>query len=277
MNNSENFIFRTKTGTELYGTLDFPAAKGPCPTVVICHGFKGFYEWGFFPPLATLLAERGFTVVRFNFSGSGMRPGDALVSRPQDFHDNLLSHDRDEILQIVEALGDDIAPGRVDRSRIGVLGHSRGGGSAILAAALSDEIHTLITWNAVSTFHRFGNLEETWRRDGSLPIVNGRTGQELTMGVAMLEELDAEPAALDILHAATAVRAPWRIVHGEKDETVPLREAYALRDAAQADQDLTLIEGGDHTFGAKHPFVGPTRELITAMNATQIWFRRHLS
>ncbi|NJL27884.1 MAG: hypothetical protein HC897_08290, partial [Thermoanaerobaculia bacterium] len=67
--------FFLEGATPIYGEVDLPAQPGPRPTVVICHGFKGFFEWGFFPPLATLLAERGFTVVRFNYSGSGMKPG----------------------------------------------------------------------------------------------------------------------------------------------------------------------------------------------------------
>ena len=277
MRQDETFVLRSDTGAELHGVVEFSGKPGPRPTILICHGFKGFFEWGFFPPLATLLRERGFTVARFNFSGSGMRPGDELVSRPQDFHDNLLSHDRDEALRMIRALGEEIAPGRVDRERIGVLGHSRGGGSAILAAARCEDVRALVTWNAVSTFRRFGPAEETWRRGGKLPIVNGRTGQELTMGVAILDELAAKADDLDVLRAAAAVRAPWRIVHGELDETVPLDEARALDEAATAKiHDLEVIAGGDHTFGAKHPFVGPTRELITAMNATQTFFRRHL-
>jgi len=37
-----------------------------------------------------------------------------------------------------------------------------------------------------------------------------------------------------------------------------------------------LIPGANHTFGARHPFAGPTPQLIQAMNATQGWLRRYL-
>ena len=51
---------------------DIRTAGGARPAVVICHCFKGFKDWGFFPPLADRLARAGFTAVSFNFSGAGV-------------------------------------------------------------------------------------------------------------------------------------------------------------------------------------------------------------
>ena len=43
--------------------------------IVVCHGFKGFKDWGFFPYLADCLAAgTGAMVISFNFSGSGIGP-----------------------------------------------------------------------------------------------------------------------------------------------------------------------------------------------------------
>ncbi|HEY4563012.1 MAG TPA: hypothetical protein VIJ36_08530, partial [Thermoanaerobaculia bacterium] len=110
----------------LHGLADLPDEPGERPAVVICHGFKGFMEWGFFPALAALLAERGYIAVRFNLSGTGMRPGDELVTDPDAFRANTYSRELAELLAVLEATGGSIAPGRVDRDRIGLLGHSRG-------------------------------------------------------------------------------------------------------------------------------------------------------
>ena len=58
---------------------DIRSAGGPRPAVVICHGFKGFRDWGFFPVTADRLAHAGFAAVSFNFSGSGVgEPGDTF-------------------------------------------------------------------------------------------------------------------------------------------------------------------------------------------------------
>jgi pimeloyl-ACP methyl ester carboxylesterase len=249
--------------------------------VVVCHGFKGFMEWGFFPHLAELLAARGFTVVRFNFSGAGMRPGDELVTDLPAFAANTYSKEQEDLRAVLAALGDEIAAGRVDLERLGLFGHSRGGAAALVAAASDpwrDRIRALVTWAAIGRVDRLGDEElGRWRESGELPVVNARTGQRLALGPQALAEIEAPPPQLDLPAAAARRRAPWLIVHGSDDESVPAAEGRSLAEAAGEPTELLLVEGGSHTFGARHPFAGPTRELIAAMNATQAWYRRHLA
>lgn len=267
-------------GGVLHGLLDLPpGSPGPRPTVVVCHGFKGFMEWGFFPSLAELLASRGFVVVRFNVSGSGQLPGEDRASDPGAFRANTHSRERDDLLAVLGALAE-IAPGRVDLENLGLLGHSRGGANVILAAARppwQTRVKALVTWAAIATVDRYTAAQkEAWRRDGELPVVNARTGQTLALGLSLLDDLEQNRDALDVGRAAAAVRAPWLIVHGENDDGVPVAEADRLAGRAGALCEVLRIPGGDHTFGAKHPFVGPTPALIQALNATQAWFRRYL-
>ena len=271
----------TSSGRALDLLIDLPREAGPRPAVVVCHGFKGFMEWGFFPPLAELLAARGFVVVRFNFSGSGMRPGEDLAGDLPGFRANTHGRELADLLAVLEATAaGELAGGRIDPARIGLLGHSRGGGAALLAAAhpaWRERVKTLVTWAAVASFDRYTPEQKAaWRRDGELPVVNARTGQRLAMGVELLDDLEAHRDELDLGRAAAARRAPWLIVHGEEDESVPAAEATALNEAASPPRELLLVPGGGHTFGARHPFAGPTPQLIQAMNATQTWFRRHL-
>lgn len=266
----------------LHGLVDLPEKPGPRPAVVVCHGFKGFMEWGFFPYLAALLADRGMTVVRFNLWGSGMRPGQDRVGDTAAFRADTHGRELADLLAVIEATENGtIAPGRVDVARLGLFGHSRGGGNAILAAARPEwrgRVRALATWAAVATFDRYtAEQKAAWRRDGELPVVNARTGQELAMGIALLDELEEKQGDLDVRTAAARVAAPWLIVHGEADETVDVEDARRLDQAAAAHHELLLIPEAGHTLGARHPFAGPTPHLIQAMNATQRWFRRHLA
>ena len=278
----------------LHGLVDLPAEPGERPAVVICHGFKGFMEWGFFPSLAALLAARGFVAVRFNLSGTGMQPGDERVTDPAAFRDNTYGRELADLLAVLAATGRTIAPGRVDRGRIGLFGHSRGGADSLLAAASPvwrDSLRALVTWAAISRLDRFtAGQKAEWRRRGELPAANARTGQALTLGLGLLADIEKKSPELDLEAAAAARRAPWLIVHGAEDESVPAAEAdhlaglagiaglagLAAQGSARAATELLIVPGASHTFGSRHPFAGPTPQLIQALNATQRWFRKHL-
>ncbi|MCG8456685.1 MAG: alpha/beta fold hydrolase, partial [Holophagales bacterium] len=282
----------------IVGRIQVPEGEGPFPAVLVCHGFKGFLDWGFFPPLADLLVNRGFAVARFNYSGSGMQPGDELVTDEDAFRRNTFSLELSETLHVLDALptlledppaGDapasSSAPSRasgakIDPERLALLGHSRGGGAAILAAAhpaWKERVRALVTWSAVATFDRYGkDHREAWRRDGVLPIENARTGQKLALGIELLRDVEENSELLDLERAASELRAPWLIVHGAADETVPIDEARTLARQATAEHQLVEVPAGPPTFGARHPFTSPTPALIQAMNATQTWLLRHL-
>ena len=277
MNESHPFELELPSGRVLHGLVDLPEAPGPRPTVVVCHGFKGFMEWGFFPHLGLLLAGRGFTSIRFNFSGGGMRPGDDLVTDPEAFAHATIHQDRVELEAVLDAVAAGaIAPGRADAERLALLGHSRGGGTVLLAAARRPGLKALVTWSAVASFERlFEGVTEAWRRDGSIPIVNARTGQELPLDASVLEDFERRREEYDLEAAAAARTAPWLIVHGSADETVPVEMARQLAAAAREPYQLEVVPGAGHTFDAQHPFAGPTPGLIEALNLTQAWLRRH--
>lgn len=278
----EPFELQTAAGRPLRGYLDLPASTRPAAAIVCAHGFKGFMEYGFFPYLAELLAARGFVVARFNFSSAGMRPGDERVTDAEAFKHGLISEDRAELLAVLAAVATGrLARGRVDATRLGLLGHSRGGGTAVLAAAepdWRDRIGALVTWAAISTYSRFAESEQQiWRERGEYPILNARTGQLLGLGVEVLDDVLAHGAELDILAAAGRRKAPWLILHGDLDDTVPVDEARALFAAAGEPRELRIVAGGDHGLGGRHPFQGPRPPVIEAMNLTQRWFRRYLA
>ncbi|RMH15368.1 MAG: alpha/beta fold hydrolase [Acidobacteria bacterium] len=277
----ESRPFRLVTGDAAIDGVLHPAGRpGKRPAVVICHGFKGFMDWGFFPPLAQLLAERGFAVVRFNYSGTGQRPGEDRVSDLEAFRRNTFSRELDETLRVIAAVGSEVGAEVADGECIGLVGHSRGGGMALLAAAheaARERVKALVTWAAVATFDRFDDAAKAlWRERGELLIENARTGQQLALGLELLEDLERNRRRLDLTAAATRRTAPWLIVHGSDDETVPVAEARRLKAHASGVVELLEIPGANHTFGAQHPFAGPTPHLIQAMNATQTWLRRHL-
>jgi uncharacterized protein len=250
----------------------------PRPAVLIVHGFKGFKNWGMFPPLADRLAQAGLVAVAPNLSGSGVNDSGDFVW-PERFGHNSFSAELADLRTVLDALSAG-ALGVAPPSRIGLVGHSRGGGMAVLQTARDPGVRALVTWAAISTAQRWPDESERarWRASGTLDVVNSRTGQVLPLYPDVLDDIERDAAGLlDIPAAATKVAVPWLIVHGRADPTVSIAEGERLaRLAPPATSRFLPVEGGEHTFGAAHPWRGSTPALELVMKETVSWLSRHL-
>jgi len=246
------------------------------PAVLVLHGFKGFKDWGMFPPLADRLAKAGFTAISSNLSGSGVDDSGEFVL-PDQFRRATFSGDLGDLNAVLDATATG-ALGCPPPTAIGVLGHSRGGALGVLAAAASPRIAALVTWGAISHLHRWSPEEiAAWRARGQFDVVNTRTGQVLAMSTDVLDDIERNGAALlDIAAAAARVRAPWLILHGDADASVAEAEAHALHAASGARAELVVLPGAGHTWDTVHPWQGPTPAFDAAADASLAWFGRHL-
>ena len=132
--------------------IDVRAAgrDSPRPAIVVAHGFKGFKDWGMFPPLADRLARAGFATVTFNLSGSGVDDTGEFVW-PDRFGHDTFSAELHDLGVVMDALV---------RGELGVASaHARSGWSAIpgavaigvLHAARDSRVQALVTWAAISS------------------------------------------------------------------------------------------------------------------------------
>ena len=250
----------------------------PRPAVVVVHGFKGFKDWGLWPPLADRLARAGVSAVTFNLSGSGVDDSGEFVF-PERFGHNTFTAEVQDLRRVVDALAAGelgVAP----PSAIGLLGHSRGGGISILFTAGDHRVSALVTWAAISTVERWPEAKRVaWRKAGVLPVENARTGQVLPMYPGILDDIEHNAAQLDIEAAAARVAVPWLIVHGGEDESVPLLEGERLAAAASESRARFLpVAGAGHTFGAAHPMPAtPPEALGRVVDATLSFFATELA
>ncbi len=233
------------------------------------HGFKGFKDWGMFPPFSDRLARAGVTAVTPNLSGSGVDDSGQFTFHEQ-FARNTFSAELEDLARVVDALaGGDL--GVAPPSRIGLVGHSRGGGMAILQTARDSRVRALATWAAISSVERWSPAEQAeWRQRGSKEIVNARTGEKLALYPDVLDDIARHArGTLDILGAAKRVAVPWLIAHGAEDEAVSILEGRALSAASvRSTTQLLEIEGAGHTFGAAHPWKGSTPEFERVADAS---------
>jgi uncharacterized protein len=271
------FEIPAREGPPIRGDLRVLRGHRADRAVVVCHGFKGFRGWGFFPGLACALAAEGWAAVSFDFSHNGVGADGVDFSALELFERQTHGRNVEEIRRVLDVLSSG-ALLDLPASRIGVVGHSRGGSEAVLAAAEDPRVDALVTWAAVADIPARWTPEQValWSAGGSAPIVNARTGQAMPVGPAGWREYQANAQRLDVLAAAARIQVPWLIVHGDADGSVPADDGRRLFEAAGAAAELLVIEGGDHVFGARHPYAGATPELRTAAGATIEWFETHL-
>jgi pimeloyl-ACP methyl ester carboxylesterase len=231
------------------------------PLIVFAHGLNGFKDWGPFPALADAFAQAGFAFCRINFSHNGTSP-----DAPTDFVDvegfsrNTISIQLSDLEDVLEFFQGGKAASEgilVDKRRIGLMGHSWGASVCLLETARNPEVKALVTLSALAQFGKkwTEEIRKEWAREGFHFIKNSRTGQELPLSYAFIEELDHYPTKFSPAQAATQISQPWLIMHGEGDETVPLADALEFMVAQPSAQSL-LLPGSGHTFGEKHPFRG---------------------
>jgi uncharacterized protein len=250
--------------------------SSPRPAVLVLHGFKGFKDWGMFPPLAERLALGGFTAVSPNFSGSGVDDAGEFTL-PERFGHNTFSAELQDVGTLIDAL----MGGRLDvpaPPALGLIGHSRGGGVAVLQAAQDLRVSALVTWAAIASVERWPVDQRTaWRKAGKTEVRNARTGQVLPLYTDVLDDIEQNSSSLDIEAAAARIAIPWLLIHGTNDESVGFSEAELLKGASSARATrLMPVEGGGHTFGATHPWRSGTPQLDTVFDATIEWLASHL-
>lgn len=249
------------TQNKLFLTADiyFEKNENRKPLVVFCHGFKGFKDWGAWHLVAEIFAENNFVFLKFNFSHNGIGSENLTeFTNLEAFSKNTYSKELDDIDAVLEyVLSDDfcVPETEVDKSRIYLIGHSRGGGIVAIKTAECNKVKKAALWASVSTFDRFGTPESVaqWKQEGVRNFPNMRTGQDMFISYSFYEDFDKNRSRLDIEKAVLTIEKPLLIAHGTSDEAVGYSHALRLKNCSKKGE-LFTIENGNHVFGAMHPW-----------------------
>ena len=196
--------------------------------------------------------------MKFNFSHNG-----GTVENPIDFPDleafgnNNYTIELDDLQTVIDwVLKNKDFTDEIDRSNITLIGHSRGGGIAVLKASEDKRVTGLITWAALSNFGNrsatIGELED-WKINGVKYILNGRTKQQMPHYYQFYEDFKANETRLNIELAAKKLEIPFLIIHGTNDTSISFKEAESLH-AWNSKSEIYPIKEANHTFNSKHPW-----------------------
>lgn len=227
-------------GLTLRGMMHIPEGiTGKVPIVCIFHGFTGnkMESHFIFVKLSRMLKDKGIASVRFDFGGSGESDG--------EFIDMTMSNELEDakaILHYARSLD------FVDADKIGVVGLSMGGAVAsMLAGDCKEYIRSLCLWAPA------GNMGELIMHDRSKEDLEQirKTGYwdlgGLLLGAGFIDDV----LSLDIFGKAAGYDKNVLLLHGNKDDTVPISTSEKYLKIYGTKAALHVIEGADHTFNKK--------------------------
>lgn len=254
------------------------------PVILFLHGFKGFKDWGAFPDVYEEFARSGFAVVAFNMSLNGVGEGMFEFDEPELFRRQTLSQDLKDVGSVISAIKDkSLSSDKVilDTDRVGILGHSRGGHTAVTAAAEYSEIQCLVTWAAVADYNaRWSDeMKKDWQTKGFTEIKNSRTGEVLPLDKITFDDGIEHADQLMAIKRVQEIYIPSMFIAGKDDEAVPVSETEKLyRTSPAYDKEIRLIDNAGHTFQVSHPFEDDDfpPEFAEVLDLTEGWFLEHL-
>jgi pimeloyl-ACP methyl ester carboxylesterase len=259
----------------------FKRDGNPKPVIVFNHGFKGFKDWGPFNLVAEAFAEAGFVFVKMNFSHNGV-----TLDRPHEFADleafaqNNFCIELDDTGLLIDALfsGDTAIPtAEMDLDKLFIVGHSRGGASAILKASEDPSIRAVVTWASVNNLETWHSKDELdyWKKRGRIHIHNSRTNQEMPLDYQLVENFMENRDRLQVPEAVKNMKIPMLCIHGTDDPTVPV-EAVKEISGWNPRAGISILPGAGHTFGGTHPFEGQELpgDLKSVISQTEDFFSR---
>jgi dienelactone hydrolase/catechol 2,3-dioxygenase-like lactoylglutathione lyase family enzyme len=206
-------------GVTLGGYLFKPqAGRPPYPAVVLLHGFAG-HAYNLAGP-ARLTAANGYVVLALSLRGwlGSEGESDQGLRQPLD------------VLAAIDWLG---RRPLVDRERLALVGASMGGQVALLTAAHKPPIR------AVASYYAATDLAAWYKAN---PFVRDYLDD--------LCGLEGLPVRSPLMRVAQ-IDVPVLLIHGDKDENVPVSQTTAMEAALKShgkEVETFIMPGGTHFF-----------------------------
>jgi len=235
----EVYVFVENMGERISTVIHIPR-ETPAPAIVFSHGFTGnkIEAHRLFVRAARKMSENGFVAVRFDFRGSGESDG--------EFEEMTISSEVSDLNAILSFLEE---RREIVREKIGLVGLSLGGVVSILTAAENPIVKAVCTWSSPADLKSLSSISD------SLGVNAGFIGKgyvDLPSGYRVGRGFFEDALKHDILGSCSKISPrPLLIIHGSRDNVVPVEHAKMLYNSAGEPKKLVVIDGADHTFNRR--------------------------
>lgn len=230
------FEFKNRNGDTLSGSLEQPSEGPSLGVALFAHCFTCNKNILAASRISRKLCDRGFTVLRFDFTGLGESEG--------DFADTNFSTNVDDLRAAIDALKqEDMAPEIL-------IGHSLGGAAVLYLADEIDEVKLVATIGAPSEArHIVQHFDETALREiedtGQAQVSLG--GRPFTIKKQFLDDV----TETSVLNKLKSSKKPLLICHSPTDSVVGVDNAEKIYHAAKHPKSFVSLDGADHLLSQK--------------------------
>lgn len=249
---TEKFTFPGHSGDMLAARLDRPDGM-PKAVALFAHCFTCTKDIAAARRLSAALADNGFAVLRFDFTGLGHSDGSfettTFSSNVADLH-----------AAAAELVQRDLTPSLL-------IGHSLGGAAVLRAAPDMPSIKGVVTIGAPAdpghVTHNFGAAIDRIEEDGVAEVQLG--GHPLRIGKGFLDDV----ATADLQPALASLNAALLVLHAPLDSIVGIENAGEIFLGAKHPKSFVTLDDADHLLSRKQD-ADYAAEMITA------WSQRYL-
>ncbi|MDY6808937.1 MAG: alpha/beta fold hydrolase [Actinomycetota bacterium] len=253
MTRTERFTFTGSTGTQLAARLDRPE-DDPRAYALFAHCFTCSKDVMAASRISRRLVERGFGVLRFDFTGLGASDG--------EFANTTFTSNVEDLVLASEALGARHAAPRL------LIGHSFGGAAALAAAPRLPDITAVVTiaapFDPGQIRHVFSDdaLRQIREQGKAEVTLAGRT---FTVGAELLADADEQHLEATLPDLGRALL----VMHAPLDKVVDIDNARRIYTAARHPKSFVALDGADHLL-SKHADAEYAADVLAA------WASRYL-
>ncbi|MFH2063683.1 MAG: alpha/beta fold hydrolase [Pseudomonadota bacterium] len=246
--------FKNQYNETLSGTLHQPSSAGGLG-FVLGHCFTCSRHTRILIDLGNMMAELGFSVLRFDFSGNGQSQG--------RFEESTYSKQVDEMGTAIDFLKENGA----DRILIG--GHSMGGMVSLFTAARRTDIRGVIALAIGSEPLHPGRLL-TDRQKSRLSDTGSTAFSSRGRDLVITRQFFDDAAGYDLREVLPSIRCPVLVVLAAADTVTDPLPVKALFKDTHGHMDVLEVDEADHMFST-------VESRQTVIDYSSQWIRKYFS